>query len=225
MPIKKDKKKSSKKIVVKKTSKKGKTSQSQSITVNINKGKSAPKQPSGKPTIASSIASLASVIQSRDFYKPKEVSFTPIKTSVATQVEPPKENIKKYFKPVEEVQMTPSIEKEPIIRIGKTITVKRVGGKFTLPEQPVEEIVTPPEPLSSASANYESSEEEVVFETPKPKKSKRDKYDIRYENAFGQPYMGGNIKQSDYLKMIQDREAINKSQKKLEKEYKKQSNK
>jgi len=68
MPIKKDKK--TKSIVVKKKSTKGKTSQSQSITVNIHKGKSAPKQPSGKPTIASSIASLANVIRSSDFYKP-----------------------------------------------------------------------------------------------------------------------------------------------------------
>lgn len=69
MPIKKDKKKS-KTIVVKKTAKRGKTSQSQSITVNIHKGKSTPKQPSGKPTIASSIAALTSAIKSQDFYRP-----------------------------------------------------------------------------------------------------------------------------------------------------------
>ena len=76
MPIKKDKK--TKKIVVKKTSTKGKTSQSQSITVNIQKGKSAPKQPSGKPTIASSIASLANVIRAQDFYRPPAIPVAPV---------------------------------------------------------------------------------------------------------------------------------------------------
>lgn len=97
MPIKKDKKKS-KTIVVKKKSTKGKTSQSQSITVNIQKGKSAPKQPSGKPTIASSIASLANVIRAQDFYRPSQTPTpvapvgavrTPIKASVAVQSEEP----------------------------------------------------------------------------------------------------------------------------------------
>jgi len=93
MPIKKDKK--TKKIVVKKTSTKGKTSQSQSITVNIQKGKSAPKQPSGKPTIASSIASLANVIRAQDFYRPQAMPVAPIsmvpqtiKTSIGVQSEP-----------------------------------------------------------------------------------------------------------------------------------------
>ena len=97
MPIKKDKKKS-KTIVVKKKSTKGKTSQSQSITVNINKGKSAPKQPSGKPTIASSIASLANVIRAQDFYRPSYTPTvvapvgavrTPVGVAVSTQVEEP----------------------------------------------------------------------------------------------------------------------------------------
>ena len=99
MPIKKDKKKS-KTIVVKKTSKKGKLSQSQSITVNIQKGKSTAKQPSGRPTIASSITSLSNVIRASDFYRPipspvapvgavpAPIKASPVKQSIAIQSEP-----------------------------------------------------------------------------------------------------------------------------------------
>ena len=98
MPIKKDKKKS-KTIVIKKTSKKGKLSQSQSITVNIQKGKSSAKQPSGKPTIASSIASLANVLQASNFYRPTDIPVVPVgpvgpvRKSVSVQAEPIRKSI------------------------------------------------------------------------------------------------------------------------------------
>lgn len=137
MPIKKDKKKS-KTVVVKKKSTKGKTSQSQSITVNIQKGKSSAKQPSGKPTIASSIASLANVIRTSDFYRPSETPTpvapvgavrTPIKASVATQVsEPMKKSIA--------VQSEP----EPF-RLG--------SGRFNLPTREPVNLKLPPKRASS----------------------------------------------------------------------------
>ena len=315
MPIKKDKKKSSKKIVVKKTSTKGKTSQSQSITVNIHKGKSSPKQPSGKPTIASSIASLTSAINSRGFYRPNETPFTP-QSSVATRVTEPvaatarveptisetvnipvvetnriparraagaaairrapstkirvepndsetfrppsgqesedtsinrKEAISRAFK-----QSTP-IEKAPkpsvVLRVPaatKPSTQKDQSIKnFFQPLQEEETFGVGPVDINKSEGSINSEfEYNSQFQGPrfepgsenfphpaevkKPKIPKRDKLDVRYENAFGSPYTGGNIKQKDYEAMIREQERINRMQRQSEKSAKaskKKSNK
>ena len=155
MPIKKDKKQ--KKIVVKKTAKKGKTSQTQSITVNINKGKSTAKQPSGKPTIASSITSLANVIRSSDFYRPTEtptpvapvgVVREPIKTSVSTQISQP-------------VQKSIAVQsEEPVamkVPMQKPIALK--PGKFNIPSGEPVNLKLPPQrrqsPLKRLVQNVE----------------------------------------------------------------------
>ena len=164
---KKDKK--SKTVVVKKTSKKGKLSQSQSITVNIQKGKSSAKQPSGKPTIASSIASLANVIRTSDFYRPSETPTpvapvgavrAPIKASVATQVsEPMKKSI--------------AIQSEPEpFRLG--------SGRFNLPSRQPVNLKLPPQ---SFPARQDIQKEEDNFQ----KLIKAEKLAKDVESKYGQP--------------------------------------
>jgi hypothetical protein len=115
------------------------------------------------------------------------------------------EKITNYFKPIESKSLSESLENiktsnnEPVITTGKTITVKKVGGKLQLPE-----VTT--EPLGYASA-IEPKEQSLPFER---KLSELEKLNIRYEKAFGKKYSGPNLKLKDYKKLIQEREAFNK---------------
>lgn len=115
------------------------------------------------------------------------------------------EKITNYFKPIESKSLSESLENiktsnnEPVITTGKTITVKKVGGKLQLPE-----VTT--EPLGYASA-IEPEEQSLPFER---KLSELEKLNIRYEKAFGKKYSGPNLKLKDYKKLIQERETFNK---------------
>ena len=131
-------------------------------------------------------------------------SFIPPKASLFLKVpentNPSKQkdqSIKKFFKPVEEE--TFGISQKKASEYEESINSQNEYNK------------------QFAHTSSPQSEGSEIFphpmQAPKPKIPKRDKLDIRYENAFGEPYTGGNIKQKDYEAMIRDREGIIRMQK------------
>lgn len=146
---------------LKKTTKKGtKGSVSQSVVVNINKGKKTTSQPSNKPTIASSIASLANVIRAQDFYKtPQPVSplRETIKSSVATQVEEP---MRKSIAVQSEEPVAMKIAvKKPV----KT-SLELKPGRFNIPSGEPVNLKLPPQKKQSTQKNEQNERKQMRHE-------------------------------------------------------------
>jgi len=105
-------------------------------------------------------------------------------------------SIKKYFKPVEESMGFSQSETMQTSAFESPLNSEREYYKqFSQP----------------TGKSSESESMDIQQESSKMREA--DKLNIRYKNAFGEPYTGGNIKQKDYRAMIQERERFNRTQK------------